>query len=230
MRLLQTTPRRVRSVVCQAPFSALSCDSVSGVFSCCRDCRQAQASRSRLFLRSPLQILFRPFFAATRRCKGELPTTGGLGGGRRTLKPDELAQTLFPSELKMAALSTFPVPTRLCKGIRGEPVRPAFDSHSCGSQMGCTSDRCMLRQLAISHSRPFGLPRSVDSVEATLPCHDIAGGWLRRSSLMKEKCVKGKRDGERGKYVLSDEEAREWGRRVLTIRFARWIRQQLVSV
>lgn len=33
--------------------------------------------------------------------------------GRRTLNPDDVAHTLLPSELKMAALSTLPVPSRL---------------------------------------------------------------------------------------------------------------------
>jgi len=37
----------------------------------------------------------------------------------RTVKPGELAQTLSPLTLKMAALSMLPVPMRLC-GIRGQ--------------------------------------------------------------------------------------------------------------
>jgi hypothetical protein len=41
------------------------------------------------------------------------PCMGGVGDVRHTVKPLDDAQTLVPSELKMAALSTLPVPTRL---------------------------------------------------------------------------------------------------------------------
>jgi hypothetical protein len=56
---------------------------------------------------------------------------------KRTVKPAEVAQTLLPSLLKMAALSRLPVPTRLEVGLSVMVLRIV-------AIMVCTSGRRML--------------------------------------------------------------------------------------
>lgn len=58
----------------------------------------------------------------------------GQGVCRRTVKPAEVAQTLSPARLMMAALSMWPVPTRLqIASVMFAPHRPQAE-RECASE------------------------------------------------------------------------------------------------
>ena len=87
-------------------------------------------------------------------CFCDSPSRARLfGDRRRTLKPVEVAQTLFPSELKMAALSRLPDPTRLFPSCQSLSLFLPYCSLKPSSALLCrmfrTSGQCMLYIVSI---------------------------------------------------------------------------------
>jgi len=106
---------------------------------------------------------------------------GDYWTGRRTLKPEEVAQTLLPSELKIAALSTLPVPTRLFQRCQllslFQPCSSFEPSLALLRLLLRTSDRRMLYRVSVFHCSSSLFPRACEAqnpeIDCDTPCQDI---------------------------------------------------------
>lgn len=96
-----------------------------------------------------------------RRCRG---------CDERTVKPADAAQTLLPSALKMAALSTLPVPTRLWCDCQHARARSTVDWAKSS-----TSCQRMLDDASVDGSSG-GAKRGSSNRSGDIPCQDIVMG------------------------------------------------------